>query len=155
MKRFLHDTRGNASIWAAFIMIVLFMLAAAVYTAAGLYSTYQTAQTELDRAANISVDANLDNANVRDLILDIPAEDAIQEAYDNLAQAGYVQDSDANWERVKDGKICYSLRDLQVSISGELLDITATLNMPLPWAAASLLSVNIPIHVESRVLYLD
>jgi Na+-transporting NADH:ubiquinone oxidoreductase subunit NqrC len=136
-------------------MIVLFLLAAVVYTAAGLYSTYQTAQTEFDRAANISVDANLVNANVRDLILDIPAEDAVQEVYDNLAQADYVQELDANWERVKDGKICYSFKDLQISVSGEVLNITATLNMPLPWAARIPSSVNIPVRAESRVLYLD
>jgi ketosteroid isomerase-like protein len=155
VKRFLHDTRGNASLWAAFMMIILFLLGAAVYTAAGLYSTYQTAQTELDRVTNVSVDANLENANVRDLILNIPTDDAVQKVYDNLTSAGYVQNSEGDWVRMDDEKICYSLKDLQVSVSGEVLDITATFNMQLPWAAGVLTSVNIPIRAESRVLYHD
>lgn len=155
MKKFILDTRGNASLWAAFLMVVLFLLAIVAYTGATLYSTYQSAQTELERATNVSVDTNLVNANVRDLLLDIPAEDAAQKVYANLALAGYVQCSDYEWERMEGGKTRYRLKDMQITVSGKVLDITATLSMPLPWAVGSLSSAELPINVESRVLYLD
>jgi hypothetical protein len=155
MRRFIHDTQGNASLWAVFIAIILCMLSVVAYTAATLYSTYQTAQTELERATNISVDASLANANVRDLLLDIPAIDSTEMVFKNLVQAGYEQDSNGDWERMESGKVLYSLRNLQISVSGEVLAISAAVSMPLPWAVGVLSSVDISIHVESRVLYLD
>jgi hypothetical protein len=155
MRRFVQDTRGNASLWAAFIAIILCMLSVVAYTGATLYSTYQTAQTELERAANISVDACLINANVRDLLLNIPAADSTQDVNENLVQEGYAQGSDGDWERMENGKICYSLKDLQITVSGEMLNITATVSIPLPWVVGNISSVNIPIHVESKVLYID
>lgn len=155
MRRIIHDTQGNASLWAVFIAIILCMLSVVAYTGATLYSTYQTAQTELERATNISVDVSLVNANVRDLLLNIPATDATEKVYENLIQAGYLQNADGNWKRINAGKTPYILKDLQISVSGEVLDISAAVSMPLPWAVGALSSVDIPIHVESRVLYLD
>jgi len=155
MRRFIHDTRGNSSLWAAYIAIILCMLSAVAYTGTTLYSTYQAAQTELERAANISVDSSLANKNVRDLLLDIPETDSLQALDDNLVQAGYVQESESNWVQTINGKIYYSLEDLQVSVAGEVLDITATVSMPLPWIVGNTTSVDLPIHVESRVLYIN
>jgi archaellum component FlaF (FlaF/FlaG flagellin family) len=131
------------------------MLSAVAYTGTTLYSTYQAAQTELERAANISVDSSLANKNVRDLLLDIPETDSLQALDDNLVQAGYVQESESNWVQTINGKIYYSLEDLQVSVAGEVLDITATVSMPLPWIVGNTTSVDLPIHVESRVLYIN
>jgi hypothetical protein len=155
MKILLQDTRGNASLWAAFAAAMLFVLAVTVYTGATLYSTYQTAQTELERAANVSVDASLLNANVRDLVLDIPADSAEQKVSANLISQGFAQEEDGDWARIQDGKPRYHLNDMQITVSGKELDITATLVMPLPWATGSLSTVKLPIHVESQVLYLD
>lgn len=155
MKRLLHETRGNASLWTAFAAAVLFVLAVAVYIGATLYSTYQTAQTELERAANVSVDASLVNANVRDLVLDIPANAAEQKVSDNLVLAGLVKDAGGSWERMESGKTRYCLNNMQITVFGEVLDIAATLDMPLPWGIGSLSVVELPIHIESRVLYLN
>jgi hypothetical protein len=120
-----------------------------------LYSTYQAAQTELERAANVSVDSSLINKNVRDLLLDIPEMDSSQALDDNLIQAGYVQESGDNWIRTVNGKTFYSLKDMQVSVAGEVLYITATISMPLSWGVGNITSVDLPIHVESRVLYIN
>jgi archaellum component FlaF (FlaF/FlaG flagellin family) len=155
MKRFVRDERGNASLWAVFIAVILCMLSAVVYTGATLYSTYQAAQTELERAANVSVDSSLINKNVRDLLLDIPEMDSSQALDDNLIQAGYVQESGDNWIRTVNGKTFYSLKDMQVSVAGEVLYITATISMPLSWGVGNITSVDLPIHVESRVLYIN
>ena len=122
----------------AFIAIVLCMLSIVAYTGATLYSTYQAAQTELERAANISVDHSLMNKNVRDLLLDIPETDSMQAVNDNLIQAGYIQESEDSWVRTVNGKTYYSLKDMQVSVTGEVLDITATVSMPLPWDVGSI-----------------
>lgn len=153
--KLLQDTHGSAPLWVAFITIVLCMLSIVAYTCATLYSTYQAAQTELERAANISVDHSLVNKNVRDLLLDIPETDSVKTLEDNLIQAGYVQESEYTWERTVNGKTYYTLKDMQVSVSREVLDIMATVSMPLPWVVGSISSVDLPIHVESRVLYIN
>lgn len=155
MKRFHKDTRGNASLWAVFLMAVLFLLAVVAYTGATLYSTYQSAQTELERVANVSVDASLLNANVRDLLLDIPADAAVQKVYTNLASVGFVQDVSGDWERMEEGKTRYCLKGVQITVSGKMLDLSATLSMPLPLEVGCHLEVELPISAHVNVLYMD
>lgn len=155
MKKFIFDTRGNASLWAAFLMVVLFLLAVAGYFGATIYSTYQTAQIELERAANVSVYDSLINANVRDLLLDIPADAAEQKVYANLASAGYLQDADGDWGRLDGGDSLYCLKDMQVTVSGKMLDVTATLSMSLPWGVGGLLAMELPVSAHVKVLYMD
>jgi hypothetical protein len=155
MKQVTKDTQGSALLWPVFIALILCMLSVVAYTGATLYSTYQNAQTELERAANISVDHSLINPNVRDLLLNIPAEDATTSLEDNLAQAGYVKNGDGDWVRTESGKTYYCLKDMQVTVAGELLDITAIVSMPLPWDIGGTPVVDLPIHVQSRVLYID
>jgi hypothetical protein len=155
MKKFIKDTRGSAPLWAAFIAIILCMLSVVAYSGAAIFSKYQTAQTELERTANISIDHSLINSNVRDLLLDIPTAGSIQALENNMVQVGYIKDSDGDWVRSEGSKTYYSLKDLQVTVSGELLNIAATVSMPLPWDVGGIAFVNLPIHVESKVLYIN
>lgn len=155
MRGFFRDTRGSASLWAAFIVIMLCMLSVVAYTGATLYSAYRTAQTDLERAANISVDMNMENRNVRDLILDIPQEPVLSSLENNLGLSGWTKDASGTWERVHGERLVYELRDLSAVVHDGLLDVTAVFTMPLPWAVGSLTDVEIPIAVRCKVLYLD
>ena len=155
MKRFLHDTRGNASLLAAFLVVVLFLLAVVAYAGATVYSTYQTAQTELERAASVSVDTSLVNANVRDLMLDIPEEDVVQQVDANFSSAGFVQNANGDWTRMEGGKTLYWLKNAQITVSGRVLDVTATLAIPLPWTVGGFTRIELPISICVNVLYLD
>lgn len=153
MKYYVKDTRGSTSLLAAFLAAALCMLAVAVYSGAMIYSNYQTAQTELERAISISVDTNLINANIRDLVLDIPEEEAVAALGNNLEEAGYRYSEDV-WQRIEDSNILFSLKDLQTVIDGDRMTITAIFSMTLPWGA-ELPRVEIPLQVVSKVLYIE
>jgi hypothetical protein len=153
--KIIKDTRGSAPLWAAFIAFVLCILAIVAYTGATLYSKYQAAQTELERAANISIDRNMVNSNVRDLLLDIPAVPTLVEFEDNLADAGWEQVSDGAWDKRVDGKLIYAVRGLDADVHDRYLDISCSLVLPLPWAMGNFSEVEIPMAVRSEVLYLN
>ena len=155
MTHFLHDTRGSASLLAAFLVVVLFLLAVVAYAGATVYSTYQSAQTELERAASFSVDASLVNANVRDLMLDIHEEDVVQQIYANLSSVGFVQGANSDWMRMEGEKTLYWLKNIQTMVSGRVLDVTATLAIPLPWTVGGFTRIELPISICVNVLYLD
>jgi hypothetical protein len=96
MRRFLQDTRGSAILWTLFLILILFTLSFVVYTGTTIYAKYQTCETELERAALVTVDAGLLNANVRDMQLDIPANIAQSLLESNLTEAGWTRE-DGRW----------------------------------------------------------
>jgi hypothetical protein len=93
MRRFFQDTRGSAILWTLFLILILFTLSLVVYTGTTVYDKYQTCETELERAALVTVDAGLLNANVRDLKLDVPADAAQSLLEDNLTDAGWTRET--------------------------------------------------------------
>jgi hypothetical protein len=86
MKRFWKDRKGSTPIWAAFLILILFTVSAVVYSAVMIYAKSQACETEVQRAATVTVDKNMENANVRDLILDVPAESAVESFYVNMTE---------------------------------------------------------------------
>ena len=154
MKALIKEKNGSAPIWAAFLILILFTLSFVVYSAVTVYAKYQTCETELERAAIVTVDKSMINANVRDITLDIPALPVQTLLEDNLLDAGWARE-DGNWIKRDDGKIIYSLGDMTVEIEGKTMRIDAEFAMPLPWAIGGTNEIHIPMKVRSSVLYIE
>lgn len=153
MIRLIKDKKGSAYLWAAFVLLAMVMLAAVVYNGVGIYTKYQAAETELQRAATVTVDGSMENAAVRDLVLDIPAADAEELFFDNLRELGYEQ-SGGDWTKRIDNNTIYSLTDLEIKTEGSVMSVTAVLSVPLLWETGSAAVVRIPIQARSSVLYI-
>lgn len=152
MKRFLKEQNGNAVLWALFTILILCILSAVVYSAVTVYANYQAAEAELQRAATMSADISMENANVRDLQLDIP-DSAETQLEDNLTEAGWVNEDNV-WVRYDGDEALYSLKDMQVEITGTTMRIDATFVMPTPWSVDGVEKISIPMTVLSSVLYI-
>lgn len=154
MRRFFQDTRGSAILWTLFLILILFTLSLVVYTGTTVYDKYQTCETELERAALVTVDAGLLNANVRDLKLDVPADAAQSLLEDNLTDAGWTRE-DGRWVKYDDDKFIYGLEDVQLSVQEKTLRLDAMFVMPAPWAMSGVTEIRISMTVLSSVLYID
>ena len=154
MMRLIKDRDGSAYLWAVFIILTLVMLIAAVYNGVFIYTQYQTAETELQRAATVTVDGSLTNADVRDLVLDVPAADAKALFTTHLQGLGY-EHSGTDWIKRVDGKTQYTLAGLAIQTNGKTMTATAVLVIPLMWKIATVTTVRISIQARSTVLYID
>jgi len=153
MKRLLYDRSGSAYLWAAFIVLALIMLAAVVYNGVMVYAKYQTVETELQRAATVTVDRSMRNEAIRDLILDVPA-DAEEILLDQLRELGYKQRG-SDWVKRFSGKTVYTLEDMKIEVDGRAVKVTAMLAIPLLWETGGAPVVRIPIQVQASVLYIE
>ena len=154
MKRFWKDNSGSALIWVVFLILILMTLSAVVYAGVTVYAKYQACETEVQRAATVTVDKNMLNANVRDLILDVPAECAEESFYVSLTEIGWTLE-DGCWNRYEDERLIYSLENMTVEVEGKTMGISATIVIPLPWEIGDIGIVRIPMNVRSSVLYIE
>lgn len=154
MKRFWKDESGNALIWMVFLILILITLSAVAYAGVTVYAKYQTCETQVQRAATVTVDKNMLNANVRDLILDVPAESAEESFYASLTEVGWTLE-DGSWNRYEDKNAVYSLKDMSVAVDGKTMSISAMMIIPLPWEIGDIGKVSIPMKVRSSVLYIE
>jgi hypothetical protein len=154
MTRLIKDKKGSAHLWAIFILLAMVMLTAVIYNGVAVYTKYQSAETELQRAVTVTVDDSLQNAAVRDLVLDVLADDAEELLFDHLRELGYER-SGADWTKRVDGKTVYTLTGLTVQTDGRNMMITAVLAIPLLWETDSAAVVRIPIQAQSSILYIE
>ncbi len=152
MKLFWEDRTGSAPILAAFLIIVLITLSAAVYAGVTVYAQYQACETELQRAATVTVDTKLDNAHVRDLLLDVPDKSAEEYFYASLTEAGWTLE-DGSCNRYEDGRRVYGIEDVAMNIEGKTMAVSAITVIPLPWGGMG--DVHIPLTVRTSVLYIE
>jgi hypothetical protein len=153
MTRLIKDKNGSANLWAIFILLAMVMLTAVVYNGVTVYTKYQDAETELQRAVTVTVDGSMENAAVRDLILDVPVAGE-ELLFDHLRELGYDRDG-ADWTKRADGKTVYTLTELSVETDGRTMKITAVLAIPLLWETDSAAVVRIPIRARASVLYIE
>ncbi|HEX2994651.1 MAG TPA: hypothetical protein VHP14_07500 [Anaerolineales bacterium] len=155
MKRFCRDTRGSTPLWAAFITVILCMFSVLTYTGATLYSAYRTAQTELERAASISIDMNMENRNVRDLVMDIPQESTLADLENNLSLSGLTRDADGAWKRFSGEQLVYEFKNLHAEANDDVMEVSGEFVLPLPWAIGNQMKIAVPISFQTKVIYLD
>lgn len=154
MKRFFKDKTGSALIWAVFLIFILCTVSIVVYSAVTVYTKYQACETEVQRAATITVNKSMVNANVRDLELDVPVIPAEDYFYENLTETGWTIEA-GYWCKYEDGRLIYSLEDMTIEIEGKTIRISATFAIPMPWGIGSLGEVRILMNVRSSVLYIE
>ena len=154
MKKFIMNTQGNASLLSIFLVMILCVFSIVIYSVVMVYANYQTAYTELERAAIITVDENMFNPNVRDLEFDIP-QTALTDVEENLISCGLYKEPDGTWKRANDRRLVYELKDLNVTLQEECLYLSVMFAMPLPWHITEQTEVTLPITVRSKVLYIN
>jgi hypothetical protein len=154
IKRFMQEQSGSAVLWSLFLILILCILSVVIYSAVTVYANYQAAEAELQRAAIISADISMENANVRDLVLDVPAISALESFYANMTEAGWVKEDNV-WMRCDGDEKLYSLEDMQVEITDMTIRIDATFGMPLLWEIGDMSNVRIPMRIEASILYVD
>jgi hypothetical protein len=153
MKCFFRDQAGNAILWSLFLILILCTLSVIIYSTVTMYANYQTAEADLQRAATMSADISLENANVRDMQLDIP-DCAETQLEDNLTEASWVKE-DNGWARYDEDEKLYSIKDMQIEIDGMTMQIKATFVMSLPWKIGDIDEFRIPMRVRSSILYMN
>lgn len=151
--RLLKDKSGSAQLWAIFILLAMVMLCAVIYNGVTVYTKYQIAETELQRVVTVTVDGSMENAAVRDLVLDVPEVDAERLFFEHLRERGYDHD-ETDWTKRLDGKTIYTLTDITVKTDGGTMEIHAVLIIPLLWETENAAVVRIPIRARASVLYI-
>ena len=153
-QRLVRDDRGSANLWVAFCILVFFMLAALLYNVHILYAKYYAVQDEVTRCASITLDSNIHNAKLRDVITDVeyqPVSDALAE---NLRAHGWTRDGEG-WAKYDKGALSCCLTGLSASVTGPNLRLTASVQIPLPWKLAGRLTVSFPLTLYAKILYIN
>jgi hypothetical protein len=153
MMRLVKDASGNAQLWAIFILLAMVMLCAVIYNGVTVYTKYQIAETELQRAVTVTVDGSMENVAVRDFVLDVPEVAAEKLFFEHLRELGYTRDG-ADWTKRADGKTVYTLTDITIETDGGTMEIHSVLVIPLLWEMDSAAVVRIPIQARASVLYI-
>ncbi len=154
LKRFARDNRGNANLWVAFCILIFFMLAAVLYNAHTLYSKYYAVEDELTRCASITMDSNIRNAKLRDVITDVQYQPVVSVLEQNLTDRGWMQEA-TGWAKYENRRWTYRLTNMNTSVSGSNLHLTATVTIPLPWKMANQLTVQFPLDLYAKILYIN
>ena len=154
LKRFARDNRGSANLWVAFCILIFFMLAAVLYNAHTLYSKYYAVEEELTRCASITMDSNIRNAKLRDVITDVQYQPVVSVLEQNLTDRGWTREA-TDWAKYENGRWAYRLTNMNTSVSGSNLHLTATVTIPLPWKMANQLTVQFPLDLYAKILYIN
>jgi len=149
----IRQKTGSAPLWTIFIAIMLISFSLLIYTAMSLRNNYLQAQTELERAANISIDINLQNQSVRDIQItpDLPRIKASLEQ--NLVGFGYEKVSDTSWRMTKADKTIYLLKDLQLIQDQDQIHLQGELEISL--LAGDIATVTIPIETKVQAIFIE
>ena len=150
--RIRHKT-GSAPLWTIFIAILLISFSLLIYTAMSLRTNYMQAQTELERAANVSINVNMQNQSVRDIQItpDLPSIKASLEQ--NLVDLGYEKVSDTNWRMTKADKTIHLLKDLQLIQDQNQIHLQGELEISL--LAGDMATVTIPIETKVQAIFIE
>lgn len=154
LKRFARDNRGSANLWVAFCVLIFFMLAAVLYNAHTLYSKYYAVEDEMTRCASITMDSNIRNAKLRDVITDVQYQPVVSVLEQNLTDRGWTREA-TGWAKYENGRWAYRLTNMNTSVSGSNLHLTATVTIPLPWKMANQLTVQFPLDLYAKILYIN
>jgi len=152
-KNRIRQKTGSAPLWTIFIAILLISFSLLIYTAMSLRSNYLQAQTELERAANVSINVNMQNQSVRDIQItpDLPRIKASLEQ--NLVDLGYEKLSDTSWRMKKADKTIYSLTNLQLIQEQDQIHLWGELEISL--LAGDMATVTIPIETKVQAIFIE
>ena len=151
----LENEHGNSILLSTFLLLAMMTISLVIYTVCLVYAKYQAAQVDLERAGSVSVDKSLENNNVRDLELGIPAEMTHAALEANLVNTGWEEVIPGTWAFGNGGQELYRVSGLSSAVNLGWMSTSGVWSMPLPWLTDVLPSIQIPITVKSKVLYID
>lgn len=149
----LRQKTGSAPLWTIFIAILLISFSLLIYTAMSLRINYIQAQTELERAANVSININLQNQSVRDIQMQPDMSSVKLSLEQNLVDLGYEKVSDTSWRMKKADKIIYLLQNLQLIQGQDQILLQGELEISL--LAGDMATVTLPIETKVQTLFID
>jgi hypothetical protein len=149
----MRQKTGSAPLWTIFIAIILISFSLLIYTTMSLRTNYMQAQTELERAVNVSIDINLQNQSVRDIQITPDLLSVKASLEQNLAALGYEKLSDTNWRMKKADKTIYSLTNLQLIQEQDQIHLWGELEISL--LAGDMATVTIPIETKVQALFIE
>ena len=152
-KYSMRQKTGSAPLWTIFIAIILISFSLLIYTAMSLRNNYLQAQTELERAANVSIDINLQNQSVRDIQMKPDLHSVKASLEQNLVDLGYEKVSDTSWRMTKADKTIYLLKDLQLIQDQDQIHLQGELEISL--LAGDIATVTIPIETKVQALFIE
>ena len=152
-KNSIRQKTGSAPLWTIFIAIMLISFSLLIYTAMSLRNNYLQAQTELERAANVSINVNMQNQSVRDIQMKPDLMSVKASLEQNLAALGYEKLSDTNWRMKKADKTIYLLKDLQLIQDQDQIHLWGELEISL--LAGDMATVTIPIETKVQALFIE
>jgi hypothetical protein len=144
---------GSAPLWTIFIAIMLISFSLLIYTAMSLRNNYLQAQTELERAANISINVNVQNQSVRDIQMKPDLSSVKSSLEQNLTDVGYEKLSDSSWKMKKADKTVYTLQNLQLIQNKDQILLQGELEISL--LAGDTTTVTIPIETKVQAIFIE
>jgi len=154
MKKYsMRQKTGSAPLWTIFIAILLISFSLLIYTAMSLRTNYMQAQSELERAANISINVNVQNQSVRDIQMKPDLSSVKSSLEQNLTDVGYEKISDTRWRMKKADKTIYTLQNLQLKQNQDQILLQGQLEISL--LAGDMASVIIPIETKVQALFFE
>lgn len=148
----LWKRKGISPIWTIVIATVLISFSLLIYTGMALQSNYRQAQMEIERAAHVSLNFNLENRNVRDIKMTADISSVQMSFEQNLIQIGYEKLGEQTWQRRHQDKVIYTLDQLILLPDHDRIELSGTLTMSLPWGPQR--SVEIPFNTSVQVLFI-
>ena len=152
-KSLKNDQSGLMYLLLVFIIIAIGMVSIIGYSISMTQSIYQQAGRTLERAGNISVIITKQDENIRDINLGL-TNDSIKNAFEqNLLNEGLVR-SGAGWEYDNQGRMIYSLQNINLSVNGDVMQINAQMIIPLLWnIGQNTMQQDISVQTNSKMLY--
>lgn len=148
-----RSKQGFSPVWTIVISIVLISFSLLIYTGMILQSNYRQAQAEIERAAHVSLNASLENRDVRDINM---AADiiSVQLSFEqNLIQTGYEKTDEQTWQRINHDKIIFTLDHLILTPDHDRISLSGIIALPLIWGPSS--SIEIPFNTSVQVLFIN
>ena len=152
-KYSIRQKTGSAPLWTIFIAIILISFSLLIYTTMSLRTNYMQAQTELERAVNVSIDINLQNQSVRDIQMKPDLHSVKASLEQNLVDLGYEKVSDTSWRMTKADKTIYLLKDLQLIQDQNQIHLQGELEISL--LAGDMATFTIPIETKVQAIFIE
>jgi hypothetical protein len=110
-------------------------------------------QTELERAANVSIDINMQNQSIRDIQITPDLTSVKASLEQNLVALDYEKVSDTSWRMTKVDKTIYLLKDLQLIQDQDQIHLQGELEISL--LAGDMATVTIPIETKVQAIFIE
>ena len=72
----------------------------------------------------------------------------------NLLAKGWTRES-GGWEKREGERLNCRLTGMSIGVTGSNLHLTATVNIPLPWAVEGETVARFPLDLYARILYIE